>query len=197
MMGEMAQDPADDLELWRTATGHLGRLPGERMLDVLAAIATDSSADFEMRRNALHALGEMGDRRAIPALRAMLEAEDARVVTELVKREIPKIEAQQREATGPAAGSFVDLLAGLRQGRSLHAEVYDALRYMPGPGILGFLMSRLARCEGDVRTSVASAVGSLGEMAVRPLLAALESEDRTLRLGAIEALAFAEESPEK
>jgi HEAT repeat protein len=164
-MAAIALDSTDDIELRRSLAMYLGRLRSEHMLDVLIEVAGDDGADFEMRLNALHALGEMADLRAVPALRAMLEREDIRVVPEPVIRELERIEVMRREATGDLAAQYDDMIARVPRGRSLHWDVCQALRYIPDPSMLDLLMARLTTEEGDVRGSVATAVGSLGAIA--------------------------------
>jgi HEAT repeat protein len=162
----------------------------ERTVQPLLDILQDAGEDPELRASAAEALSATGDRRAISAFLEVLGREDVRFHTEYALRELRKLQTAQREASGNMADQLAGMVKGLEPGRSLHDRILGALRAFRDPDTLDFLLPQLSSDDASHRTSIAAVLGDIGEPALAPLLAALDSEDERVREGAADALGF-------
>jgi len=162
----------------RAAAAVLGRLGDPLAIDPLIHTLTDEHP--QVRGAGAIALGEIGDARAALPLVVCLGDAD------------PDVRFQAAVALGRIGGP--EAIAGLRkvlQGDDQHPWVpaADALAILVGARILDPLIALFGAVrEQSVGHSLASAVASVGEAALQPLLDALEHDDPDVRYWGVKAL---------
>lgn len=138
------------------AAGALGRLGGSEavgaLLDVLA-----TAPEADLAETAVRALGEIGDRRAVPALVAALEAEG---VTDGLR--LALVQSLGLLGDRAALGALRALLAASEKEPALVPPLADALAHLDDGEAVLPLTDRLERLESPVaRRQTAHAIGRL------------------------------------
>lgn len=153
----------------REALAHVGEPAVEPLLGALR------DANNNVRCGAAQTLGEIRNARAIKPLICALRDQGVRW--------------DATEALGRIGGPAVEpLLAVLQEGGTVREDATRALGRIGEPAVEP-LLGKLQDGDGEVRRSVAEALGKIGDQrAVEPLIAALQDEDRDVRWSTIEAL---------
>jgi HEAT repeat protein len=156
----------------------LGRLHAARATELLIEGLRDENQD--VRRCCVQALGELGDSRATRPLIACLHDEHWYVRSCAA--------AALDQIGGPEA--VAALVASLQSSdQFVWSEAAWAVARHQGAGAVDMLITLFARVPTpDVGHPLASAVASIGDAAVEPLLGALDDPDANVRYWAIKAL---------
>jgi len=162
----------------------VGNIGDTRAREVMVTILQGGAEDLELRRTVAFYLGRLQDHRAVePLLALAADPEADRTVRRNALAALGELADRQ---------SF-DVLLSLLHDPEVSNRASTALQSLQDPRAIDQLLPTLGSDDALWRLDVAAIVGKVGEPAVEPLLALLQSADWRVRAGAAAALGFTED----